>query len=131
LACFCNKYTIGYGDENIDTLYNPDYKWDVLGEEKRLCKAWGFGNWFGGLLIMNGVKYFIIVMNLVVRIMIMNIAPKMGLPNHSKRQDWIKNWVYIACIFMTGFLSILCCWDFSRWDVKIVTSAFGGIYSEF
>jgi hypothetical protein len=32
---------------------------------------------------------------------------------------------------MTGFLSILCCWDFGRYDVKILTSAFGGIYSEF
>jgi hypothetical protein len=80
LACFCDINVIK-GD------YDYDHSFEVFGKDEgvKLCNLWKPGNLSYYFLLENAIKFIVIGLNLLVRIILMVVSDKMGLNNESQK----------------------------------------------
>jgi hypothetical protein len=95
--------------QNAYKLYNAKYPYTVDGVtvQTQMCKP--FISDFGKeLYLNNGIKYLIIILNTVIRMVVIAIITRMGCSTESTQLIYITNMVFICQFFNTGILPMLC-----------------------
>lgn len=105
--CFCEseRKTPGW---LTDSLYKQDY--EILNktetQESPVCEKYTEESY--KMKTMNeSIKYIIIIINTILRMIIIAIIDKVGLDTQSKEMVFVTNAVFLATIFNTGFLLLI------------------------
>jgi hypothetical protein len=70
------------------------------------------------------------MLNLVVRVIFINLANCMGYQTESQKYNFVKNMTFYATLFQTAFLFTLAAWDLSALG-NTFGKLFGGMYTDF
>ena len=112
LQCFCDNEAKTLGPQKWIALTKYDDPYaikdiDDVDQNERICKKYQETRW--KILVMdNMIKYFIIILNTVIRMVVIIIINKVGCSTESTQMKYITDCVFICIFFNTGFLLMLC-----------------------
>jgi hypothetical protein len=92
LSCFCSKEIMVKG-------YETDQLYLVNGLQVPLCKRWAKLTGYYSTIFSNGVKYIIVILNLLVRIFFIQISGCLDIYKQSSKFKFIETGVFFAVFF--------------------------------
>ena len=107
LKCKCKQDEATYGKL---TVYSKQYNYtDAAGENKTAPLCQQFEEDMGKELVMNNsIKYLIIIINTVIRMIVIKIIQLVGVDTESSQMKYTTDAVFVCQFFNTGFLLMLC-----------------------
>lgn len=112
LQCFCDNEAKTLGPQKwiAEFKYKASYAIKDIenaDQNEKICRKYQETRW--KILVMdNMIKYFIIILNTVIRMVVIIIINKVGCSTESTQMKYITDCVFICIFFNTGFLLMLC-----------------------
>jgi len=92
LTCFC--------DHQVNQLgIDPEKQYDVFGTSSAICLRWSHITGSFSAVASNSVKYILVILNLLMRIVFQIIGEHMGFRNENKKFTFVKTTIFWTVFF--------------------------------